>query len=436
VKEMKNPLSVMTLLIVLCMAVDYRFQSGVEGLPSITIVEGLCYLAVLFLFVRLAGEGGDELSRRIIAVHRKNRLVAWYFIWTGLASVASLVRSSDALRFYKDLLPSLVVYVLISVCIVNTRGMKAVIVAFLSGRVLILEVGLSQTLTGIPRVADLGGTAAFKTDFWGNSAGVNLSTGFFLHPNGYAIFLLPVATLLIGLLLKKDAGRPIRKVLLVLMLLLTAYNLAGTYAKGVIVWVAVGIGLLLLVTRLRRSSTIAAVVILISSIAVITMYGIGALGAIGQPYGTMITRLQLWKAGIDLIGSDMFVLFLGNGFSAMMTSSELYSSFAYPNAHNTYINQVIYFGVPALFLYVGLAAQALRRISRIMHDHNRNGYQGIAARVLFATITALLGIYFFEPANEGVILQLQFFAVLAFANAIGTEPVGNELTGKIESRER
>jgi len=429
---MKNPLYILTILIVFCMTVDYRFLSGIEGLPSITIVEGLCYLAVLFLFAKLAREG-DELSRRIIAVHRNNRLVAWYFIWAGLASVASLVRSTDALRFYKDLVPSLVVYVLISVCIDGNKAIKGPLVAFLSGSVLILLVGLSQSLTGVPRVVDLGGTAAYKVDFWGRFAGLHLSTGFFLHPNGYAIFLLPVPILIIGLLLQKGSARPIQKVLLVLMLLLTACNLAGTYAKGVIVWVVVGIGLLLLALRLRRSRTIAAVVILIAFIAVITMYGIGALGAIGQPYGTMVTRVQLWKAGVELIASDMFVLFLGNGFSGMMTSSELYSNITYPNAHNTYINQVIYFGLPALFLYVGLSARALGRIARIMHHHN--GYQGIAAGVLFSTITALLGIYFFEPANEGVILQMQFFAVLAFANALGTESSGNAPAGKTEPRE-
>jgi O-antigen ligase len=417
---MKNPLYVLTIMIVFCMPVDYRFLSGIEGLPSITLVEAMCYLAVLFLFAKLAQEG-DAMSRRIAAVYRKNPQVAWYFIWAALASVATLVRSSDALRFYKDLVPSLVIYTLISMCIDDNRAIRALLTAFLGGSALVLLVGMSQFLTGVPRVVVLGGTAAYKLDFWGRPAGLFLSTGFFLHPNGYAIFLLPVPILIIGLLLLKGSISPIQKLLLVLMLALTALNLAGTYARGVIVWVGVGVGLLLLVLRLRRSRTIAAVFILIACIAVITMYGVGALGAVGQPYGTMVTRFQLWTAGVVLVANDLFVLFLGNGFSGMMTSSSLYSNITYPDAHNTYINQVIYFGLPALFLYIGLSVHALRRISGMMQNHNPGGYKGIAAGVLFSATTALLGIFFFEPANEGVILQMQFFAVLAFANMRGTE---------------
>jgi O-antigen ligase len=421
----------LTVLIVFCMTLDYRLEFGVEGLPSVTIVEALCYLAVLFLFARLAREG-DALVGRLVAMHRKNRPVLWYFLWTGLASVASLVRSSDSLRFYKDLFPGLVVYVLISVCIVSDDAMKGSIIAFLVGCFLILMVGLSQSLTGLPRVVALGGAAVYKTDFWGARAGINLATGFFLHPNAYAIFLLPVALLFVGLLLHKGAGGPIRKVVLALLLALTAYNLAASFAKGVIVWVVVGTGLLLFVQRVRRPRAISTVVIMIALVAIISMYGVGALGAIDQPYGTMVTRLQLWKAGIDLIVNDPFVLFLGNGFSGMMASSELYAGSVYPNAHNTYINQVIYFGLPALLLYLALSVQALRRLSRIMRN---SGYEGVAARVLFSTIAALLGIYFFEPANEGVILQMQFFAVLAFANAFGTGLGRSEPAWKIEPQE-
>jgi O-antigen ligase len=428
---MKRPLYIVTLLIVFGMMVDYRFLSGVEGVPSATLVEGLCSVAVLLLFAQLA-LAGDELASRITSVHRNNRLVAWYFIWAGLASVASLIRSTDALRVYKDLLPSLVAYIVISVCVDSRRTIKGALVAFMSGSVLILVVGVSQFLTGVPRVVELGGTAASKVDFWGRSAGENVATGFFLHPNGYAISLLPLIVLIVGLLLQKGTTRPAHKVVLVLVLLLAILNLAGTYAKGVIVWVVVGIGLLLLVLRMRRSRTIAAVVILVTLIAVITMYGIGALGEIGPQYGTMVTRLQLWKAGIEEITGDPFVLFLGNGFSGMITTSALYSNVIYPNAHNTYINQVIYFGLPALVLYVGLSARALRQAARLMQTSDRN--QRIAAGVLFSTIAALLGIFFFEPANEGVVLQAEFFALLAFANSLGIESRETAHAGKLDIR--
>ncbi|OHD76101.1 MAG: hypothetical protein A2V99_03550 [Spirochaetes bacterium RBG_16_67_19] len=411
---MKDPLQAITLMIVFGLTLDYRFFSGIPGLPSLTVVELLSYAALSLLIGKFALEP-EALGRRAVVLYRGNEAAIWYFIWTGLASLTSLTRSADALRYYKDLAPSLIVYVLVSVCIVNRNAIKGLVAAILSGTALNLGLGISQVLLGVPRIVELAGTGGHKLDFSGRLAGLNISTGFFLHPNGYAIFLLPMAILLVGLLLQRNGAKPTLKSLFALMLLLTGANLAGTYAKGVIAWVLIGIGILIIVKRLGRARTIVGLIIVFVGILGITLYGIGALG--GGPYGTMVARYQLWKTGIRAIVTDPFILFLGNGFAQMMELSAHYSNFPYPNAHNTYINQAIYFGFPALLLYLSLAGKALKSFSKLMRGPE--GSQGNAARILFAVEIALLGVYFFEPANEGVVLQAQFFTLLALAKALG-----------------
>lgn len=428
---MKNPLYILTILIVFCMTVDYRFLSGIEGLPSITIVEALCYLAVLFLFAKLAREGGD-LSRRIIAVHRNNRLVAWYFIWAGLASVASLVRSTDALRFYKDLVPSLVVYFLVAVSVRDLRAFKGVAVTFLSGTGLNLLLGLSQIVTGGPTIVDMNQGAKLKMDLSAEIVSGNLATGFFTHPNGYALFLVPAAILIPALLFMSRPLRTHTKVLLLALWLLLLYNLWYTYAKVAFAFTLIGLTLIPVLVILKRRYLAMGLAVLAASIFGIAAFSLWAYHAYGSLFGTMLTRYELWRVTFLVIRSDVFVAILGNGFANMTELSALFASMEYPNAHNAYLNQIIYSGFPALCLYIGMLATALGRLAGKLQT--ANDWQKTTGLFLFSALIALLGIYFFEPANQGVVEQAQLFVLLALASSISR--MSSDASGKNHEKDR
>jgi hypothetical protein len=412
---MKNPIYILTLLIIFSLTVDYRFFSGIEGLPSITIVEALSYLAVVVLFAKLAMEG-DELSKRIIAIHRNNRLIALYFIWTGLASLASLVRSSDALRFYKDLVPSLIVYFLVAISVRDLRAFKGVALAFLSGTALNLLLGLSQVVTGGPTIVDLNEGARMKMDLSAEVVSGNLATGFFTHPNGYALFLVPSAILIPALLFKSRSLHTHTKVLLLALWLLLFCNLWYTYAKVAFAFTLIGVTLIPVLGILKKRYLATGLAILTASIFGITAFSLWAYPEYGRLFGTMLARYELWKVTFLAIRSDVFVAILGNGFANMTGLSALYASMEYPNAHNAYLNQIIYSGFPALFLYIGMLTIALRRLANKLQS--ANDWQKTAGLFLFSALIALLGIYFFEPANQGVVEQAQLFVLLALASTI------------------
>jgi hypothetical protein len=412
---MKKPLFIMTLLTVFAITVDYRLFSGVGGLFSITIVEALSYLAVIVLFAALALEG-DPLSARIVAIHGNNRLVAWYFIWTGLAALASLVRSTDALRYYKDLFPGMIVYFLVAISVRDLRSFKGVAIAFLAGTAINLLLGVSQIATGGPTIVQLNEGARMKLDLSAEIVSGNLATGFFTHPNGYALFLVPSAILIPALMFGLPSLRIPTKALLLALWLLLFYNLWYTYAKIAFAFTLIGLALLLILGISKRGHLAKGLAVLALSIFGITAFSLWAYPEYGRLFGTMLARYQLWGVTFLAVRSDVFMAVLGDGFAHMTALSALFASMEYPNAHNAFLNQIIYSGFPAFFLYAGMLAIALKRLADNLQT--TNGWQKTAGLFLFSVLIALLGNYFFEPANQGVAEQAQLFVLLALATSV------------------
>ena len=428
---MRRPLDILTLLVVFSITVDYRLFSGVEGLPSITIAEALCYLAALVLCGNLA-RGADDLGRRMVALYAGNKPVVWYFLWTGLAALLSLVRSPDALRYFKDLIPSLIVYFLVGCSVRNLRTLRGVAIAFLFGTTLNLLLGLSQVVTGGPTIVDMNQGAKLKMDLSAEIVSGNLATGLFTHPNGFALFLVPAAILLPALVFRARSMRTQTRVLLLVLWLLLCYDLWYTYAKVAFSFILIGLILIPLLGALKKRHLATGVAVLAGSVAGITAISLWAYAQYGSLFGTMQARYELWSVTLLAMRSDVFMAVLGNGFSNMTGLSSLYASMEYPNAHNAYLNQVVYSGIPALCLYIGMLATALVRLAEGLRS--ANDWQKTAGLFLFSTMIALLGVYFFEPANQGVVEQAQLFVLLALASAMSR--MGNEDSEKNHEKDR
>ncbi len=428
---MRDPIYTLTVLLIFGVTVDYRFFSGIEGFPSITIVEGLTYLAVILLGGKLALER-DELGKRMLAIYRENKPVVWYFIWTGLASLVSLTRSTDALRYYKDLLPSLIIYFLVASYINNAQAIKSCIVAFLSGTALNLILGFCQALTGGPRIVGMSEAANLKMTLSAEVVSGHLATGLFSHPNGYALFLVPAAILIPTLLFRsRSVGVP-RRVLLLAVWLLLGYNLWNTYAKVAYAFIIIGLALILVIGFFKRWHLAMGLAVLVASILGIVAYSLWAYVEKGRLFGTMLTRYELWKGALLAIRSDMFVAIFGNGFANMTGLSVIYAHIEYPNAHNAYLNQVIYYGFPALLLYMSMSGLSLGRLAEVLET--ARDWLKSAALFLFSALISLLGIYFFEPANQGVVEQAHFFILLALATTI--RRMNSNACGKTYEKDR
>ena len=241
-----------------------------------------------------------------------------------------------------------------------------------------------------------------------------MPAGLFTHPNGYALFLIPAFLLLVALIMyNKNYLWRLTSVGLLSLLTFVAWK---AQVKGMMIWVSFGVLLLLVPPKLEKSRIGGGFIVLfagIISIIIITLWYFGGEGA----SGTMQTRYGLWVGALTLFSTDPAVIMLGGGEKGMTILSGVYSNMMdYPSSHNTYLDQIIIFGLPALLIYIAIGIKAMRMSACSVNMTPRA--ERATPLFVHAALVALLGAFFFEPALGGTMLQAQFFLLCAMAVAI------------------
>jgi hypothetical protein len=262
----------------------------------------------------------------------------------------------------------------------------------------------------------------------GNTAS-NLAMGLYPHPNGLAMFLIPAFLLTWTIIIKRTWKGIVPVTAAVALIVLLSYDLAFTYAKGAYAWLGIGIALTFLPrlpSQLRLAIGIAA--FLLGTVG-LTSYALATISSTTElsSWGTILTRYQLWQASLHIIQNDYFVSLFGSGYTEVINLSKIFSNIEYANSHNALINQVLAFGVPALVFYLWAVLSGLARVSR--QKYTDSSVASMTGAFLYAAIPAYVGISFFEPANEDVVLQAQLFLLLALSYAINNH---NQLEGNAD----
>jgi O-antigen ligase len=102
---------------------------------------------------------------------------------------------------------------------------------------------------------------------------------------------------------------------------------------------------------------------------------------------------------------------LGSGGPQLLSRSVV--SFEYPNPHNAWLSQMLTYGAPSLIFYLAAFGSAFRSLA----ERIRSGpapTQAVALATM-ASLMALLGENFFEPADRGTTFQAQLFLLFAVA---------------------
>jgi O-antigen ligase len=188
-----------------------------------------------------------------------------------------------------------------------------------------------------------------------------------------------------------------------------------TYAKGVYAWLAAGMLFLVLPRRLAGWRFWIALVAPLVGITLLVWLAIDAVLRGDLQYGTIISRLELWFSAIDILQSDRFVLVLGSGGPQLLSKAIV--SFDYPNPHNAWLSQALTYGAPALVLYLAAFVSAFGSLARQLRwGDGVTTTVGVAA---MASLMALLGENFFEPADRGSTYQAQLLLLFAVAVRAG-----------------
>jgi hypothetical protein len=400
----------LTLVATLLSTTELRVRP-VPLLPSFATAELVIYPVVLCLMAEAMLR--PRLAAHLGALLRANRPLVWYVGYAALASVLGLARSSDSLQACKDLVAAFGLYTLVLVTVDSHQRLLGVLAAYLGGAALHLGLAILQAGGGGPYPVALSENIEAKLDFAGNVV-TNIPTGLFAHPNGLAILLLPVA-LFTAAAAWPGFGRTRRPgLVMACALVVTLFVLKASYVKGVLAWLAAGVVLLVLPRRFDRWRAAIAVGVVVSGITALTWMSLAAFLDGEALFGTIVSRVELWLAAVEVLRSDGFTQLLGSG-NALLEHQDLIT-FEYPNAHNAWLNQALSYGLPALALYLAAFWVALRSLA---HQIARSSAPSRpVALAALASLTALLGESFFEPTDRGVVFQAQIFLLFAVA-AIG-----------------
>lgn len=407
--ESRLPAGFYQLTLLACFLTTLELRPGrLPGMPSFTILEILLYPIGLGLGAELLLR--PRLGERLRALYRRNRAIGWYAGYAGAASLIGLSRTSETLQVYKDLLPGLILYALLFLTVDSRERLVGVLSAHMASALVSVGLGLCQIVAGGPYLVERSENIESKLDLAGNTVG-QVTTGAFAHPNGLAIGLLPAALFLVMATWPGLGPRRRFSVAMAAVLAGVLIVLQAAFVKGVYAWLLAGLVLIALPRRFDRWRFAASVAAVVVGIAGLTWLSIRAFLEGDGLFGTIVSRIELWVASIEVLRADGYVALLGSG-TGQLENQQLFT-IEYGNAHNAWLNQALTYGLPALAFYLASFWIALRSLGRAIAASA--GPRRAVALATMATLMALLGEYFFEPTDRGVVFQAQLFSLFSLA---------------------
>ncbi len=389
---------------------ELHLRAG-AGLPSVSVLELVVAPAFLSLVVEILSR--RRLRAQVAALYHRNRALAGYGAYAAVASFVGLVRTTDTVQSFHDLFVALALYALVGLTVDDLGRLRGLLAAALVGVAINVALAVLQVGAGGPYPISLSENIDAKLDLAGELAR-SLPTGLFNHPNGLAMFLLPVVVFLVVGSWAGFQAAPRRAAWIAAVLVPTLFVLRLTYAKGVYAWLAAGAVFLVLPRWFDRHRVWLAVAAVVGGITALTWLSIDAFLSGELVFATIVSRIELWLATLHILRSDSFVAVFGSG--GMQLIRQPLVTFEYTNTHNAWLDQALTYGIPALVFYLGAYLTALRSLARQIRSE-RPPIRTVAL-ASFASLVGFLGESFFEPTNHSLALQVELFLVLGIAAAL------------------
>jgi len=384
---------------------EFRIFSGISGMVSFTVLELAIYFGFAHIFLSLVA------NPLLISVWKdaffESKLVMLYALLAGAGAILAFVAgAASGLQAFKDVLPACLLVPLVLFLTDNKKQLCILFLLLIVLGLLSATMGLMQGIMGWSYVFDIDVSALGKMALDGSVLKSNIAVGFFRHPNGLGLYLVfPV----VGIFMLALYVRSILfKVLCIigLFMMLTAFYYAQT--KGAFIWSLVGVACSLAYLFFGKNAGRFVIVLFPLLIFSIVSF---SLSSAEHTLSTMQTRYQLWQSAIHVFSNSGFKFFTGSLQFEMLRASDYYTlgKFIYPNAHNTYLNIIINYGIFSLLAFSFLFCHIM--LDKISNTEDKELKYIVCA--VKGGIVGLLGVYFFEPAAAGVLIQAQFFALVA-----------------------
>ncbi|MBK6854871.1 MAG: O-antigen ligase family protein [Burkholderiales bacterium] len=392
---------------------DARFQHVVGYGPASNPLELL--MVVIFLFL-LADTAINKYHPNAVvsSAWRANRFVVMFAMWAMFAAVVGVAFYPQSLFVFRNLLPAFLFFAIAAHAVRSSRDAWLILVVFVVSAVPNVALAVSQLVFGKPYPIPLNLASSVKMDVDGSFVKIAVS-GLFNHPNALAVYLVPVFLASFGLVFSRIKLAGWIRLGLLLMLAASAVLLYSTKAKGAWLWGAFGIFVLIWPRALVRSRYSGwlmwlAVVALITATVTASLIQGGVLS-------TMMTRVLLWQSAFVAMMAEPFVAVFGSGQEVVWYASAQVADLQYANAHNVFLNQAVYFGIPGALLYIGCFVYALRAAHQAYRS-SIDAEERRVAHICMAVICAVAGQYFFEPAAESSGLAVEVFLFMALSGCL------------------
>ncbi len=399
-------------LMVLAAGVDVRTRDLGIGGPASNPLEVL----VLVAFVLLLADTviySRQPARMLEAAWGANPFVCLYFGWAFLAAVIGVLQLPVSIFVFRNLFPAFLLFAYLSFGVRKPADLRWLLLIFLLAALPNIFLGLSQYLFGGPFPVKLNLATAVKMDVDGTFVKTAVS-GLFNHPNGLSIFLLPVFLVAFGLVFSRSTKSIWLSLLALGILIAAAILLYLARGKGAWAWGLLGMGVMLAPRWLLsfRRAWIAQIAVVIIGIIGLTW---GSL-LMGGAFKTMQTRINLWESALYALRDNAFVALFGSGQEAVWNVSGRIADVQYANAHNVFLNQAIYFGIPAMIFYCGIFVWGIRSAQMAFAAAEDPKIRQVA-RISLGVLMAVAGQYFFEPSAEASGLAAVFLLFVGLAAA-------------------
>lgn len=399
------------LLFVACIGIEYR--PNIPGMPlNLSIAEIATFGVALIVLVDVV-IWRESWWRELFARDTTKIVFTVWLVWLFVLGPTMVLRGDRyGLERLRDLLPALMCFLLVTSFVKSETDLRAVIRIWLFTIFVNVVLGYSQYLFRWPYPSEIGLTALGKLDLSGERYTGNLVMGFFTHPNGLGMVLVGPTLYFFWRLLHPSRFAPYLVDLAALVLVAGCLYLTQT--RGAIYWTLVGFATMVFG---RLVSTRRMFVILIPAIGLVVLMGLAQLDVLGSS-GTIRGRFTQWQAALSMLTEHPDVILFGGGAYAMARQSLLAShlSYLYPNAHNSLLNLILFFGLPSLILFVAVAV-------RVLTDRQRAAPRADppAAVPLIVISVCVLFESLFEPFWEGNVPGGQLLLVFAMLYAVQRE---------------
>jgi hypothetical protein len=411
--EYGKPRLFLVALMILAAGVDVRTRDIGVGGPASNPLE-VFMLAAFGLLVADAVIFSRQPARILASAWQTNHFAVLYFCWTFLAGFVGIYQLTSLSFFvFRNLFPAFVAFAFLTFSTRKPQDLRLLLTVFLIAAGPNLLLGLSQYLFDGPFPVRMNAASAIKMDIDGTLVRSAVA-GLFNHPNGLAIFLVPVLLTAFGLSASRAPTSVWLRLFAAAVLVVTALLLYLSKAKGAWAWSIFGFMVLLAPRGLLafRHAWMVHLLAVGAGIAALTTASL----VIGGAFNTMLTRIELWHAAMLAVGNDVFALLFGSSQEGVWRLSARMSSLQYTNAHNVFLNQAVYFGLPALVFYIGTFVWALRSAQRAF-ALTANPQVAQTARIVMAVLLSMAGQYFFEPAAEASGYALEWLLFVGLAGA-------------------